>query len=680
MNYFNKILNGNIPANIFDLIKMDKLDKLNQEYPHLQINTNSENGNIAKSIYIELVKKSMKLNYNNIVSSVNNILTYSLNIAIDNNTNEIARMIKSNNDQEINIIINLVVKTFSNELLKIVTKLPLTHRFKDLHIKLFELSGLTGLSLKSINTIAEKLSLEYELTKPLKMTTTINIQQLFYNILIRDSKACSIISFECLLTDEYINKLALTIINIWELILDTIIKSIKYDKIILFYAFSIDFVDQLNIYSSFMKKPRIIEHIIDVLKNDITSDRKRSQDLQDIKKKIDKSKVIAGMAKLLSNAVSTTVSENNADLVRLINISNEISFENVKTGGDMIISGIKQTSDITQDTKIESAQSITNKIVNDISKNLIENINIAALETNIDKKTMTDSGKAGTSVGGIVDSITNVAGKGIDALKDVLSVSLASSTSDISSDDTTKKLKDMFDLNDSFKYEKNTETGEAISNLLTSKNISKCQAKSEAENKLTNKGLNIGGNLIVKDVEQVSIMKDVMKCIFTQTVYNDIAAKIVADYDSTIDSLVENINYKLDDQSKARTEGDIYAMGTAGSAILESVGNAGSKIIAEGGKAGQDLLTGVSEVVKEGGEAATNVGKGMALIPIGIGLGILACLIGIGYIFKVIVGGTPLPETTKTSEMSLAPSAPSAPVDAFINNSDTLEFNSTTSP
>jgi len=97
MNYFNKILNGNIPANIFDLIKTDKLNyKLNQEYPHLQINTNNEN--IAKFLYVELVKKSMKLNYNNIVSSVNNILTYSLNVAINSNTNEIARMIKSNND------------------------------------------------------------------------------------------------------------------------------------------------------------------------------------------------------------------------------------------------------------------------------------------------------------------------------------------------------------------------------------------------------------------------------------------------------------------------------------------------------------------------------------------------------------------------------------------------------
>jgi hypothetical protein len=540
-------------------------------------------------------------------------------------------MIKSNNDQEINIIINLVVKTFSNELLKIVTKLPLTHRFKDLHIKLFELSGLTGLSLQTVNTIAEKLSLEYELTKPLKMTTTINIHQLFYNILIRDNKACSTISFDCLFTDEYINKLSLTIINIWELILDTIIKTIKYDKIILFYAFSIDFVDQLNQ----IKKLTPIENFsgLEIGTSDTTSARKRADDLQEIDKKIDKSKVIAGMAKLMSNAVATTVSKNNADLMKLIKISNEINLENISTGGDFIISGTKQTTNIEQDVKMVSAQTITNKIVNDITKNLLENINMAAEETNINKKSLTDTGKGGTSVGGIVDSIANVAGKGVDALKDILSLSIGTSTSNISSDEATKKLKDMFNLNESFRYEKNNETADTISNLLTSDNLSKCDAKTTAENKLSIKGAKVGGTLRVEGTEQVGKVSDVMECVFTQTIYNDIASKLVSDYNLTIKNLVKNINDNVDEVTKARIEGDIYAMGAAGSAILESVGNAGSKIIEEGGTAGQKILKGAAEVVKEGGDAIGNVVKGTALY---IALAIFGCLVAFGSLIYIM--------------------------------------------
>ena len=75
MNYFNKILNGNIPANIFDLIKHNKFDyKLNQEYSYLQINVNNMNNNAENSLYIGLVKKSMNLHSNNIISSVNTIL------------------------------------------------------------------------------------------------------------------------------------------------------------------------------------------------------------------------------------------------------------------------------------------------------------------------------------------------------------------------------------------------------------------------------------------------------------------------------------------------------------------------------------------------------------------------------------------------------------------------------
>jgi hypothetical protein len=130
-----------------------------------------------------------------------------------------------------------------------------------------------------------------------------------------------------------------------------------------------------------------------------------------------------------------------------------------------------------------------------------------------------------------------------------------------------------------------------------------------------------------------------MNCAFDQAVINEIATKIVNEYDSTIQQLLENVDSSLDEQTKANIEGDIYAMGVAGSAILESVGNAGSKIIDSGGKAGTSLLGGVSNVVEKGGDAAQKVGMGLAMIPLAIGFGVFLCIIAIGVMIYFASGG-----------------------------------------
>ena len=635
MNYFNKILNGNIPANIFDLIKHNKFDyKLNQEYSYLQINVNNMNNNAENSLYIGLVKKSMNLHSNNIISSVNTILKKVLKLTIENNKNEIAKLTNSN-DMQKNIIINLIANTFSNELYKIIANLPLTHRYKDLHIKLIELSGLTGVSIKAIKNIAEKLSLDYELTKTLKISKSINIHQLFYNVLIRDAKmhTCNEILLECLITDDYINQLAITIINLWDAILDNIIKSIKYEKIILFYAFSIDFVDKLH-QTTCDTKPRIIEHALDVGNTTINSDSKRMKDLKEKSKEINQSKVIDGVAKLLSSSITSAVSKNQADLLRTIAVSNEISMEKVK-GSSFVFKGVKQTSTITQETNMDVAQAITNKVTNDISKNLKENIDMAAKTTTTDMKKFEDTSKAGTNYGGVVDSVANAATK-------LLSMSVGNTTVNKTEEEITKELKEQFKLNQDFKYNKNSEANDLIQNTLSSDNLAKCAADTKANNKINFKDLNISGAIEISDVEQSNVVNDVMNCAFDQAVINDIASKIVSEYESTIKQLLENVDSTLDEQTKATIEGDIYAIGTAGSAILESAGNAGSKILDSGGTAAAKTLGAAAEVVKEGGEAAKNLGIGLMMGPLSILIGIITVFViigGIGYAMTKLTSG-----------------------------------------
>ena len=675
MNYFNKILNGNIPANIFDLIKHNKFDyKLNQEYSYLQINANNMNNNADNSLYIGLVKKSMNLHSNNIISSVNTILKKVLKLTIENNKNEIAKLANSN-DMQKNIIINLIANTFSNELYKIIANLPLTHRYKDLHIKLIELSGLTGVSIKAIKNIAEKLSLDYELTKTLKISKSINIHQLFYNLLIRDVKnhKCEEVLLECLITDEYINQLAITIINLWDTILDNIIKSIKYEKIILFYAFSIDFVDQLY-QTTHNTKPRIVEHALDIGNTTINSDSKRMKDLKEKSKEINQSKVIEGVAKLLSSSITSAVSKNQADLLRTIAISNDVSVKGAK-GTSFIMSGIKQTSVITQETNMDVAQTITNKVTNDISKNLKENIDMAAKTTTTDMKKFEDTSKSGTNVGGIVSDIADAATK-------ILSMSMGNTTINKTEEEITKELKEQFKLNQDFKYNKNSEASDLIQQTLNSDNLAKCAADTKANNKINLESLNISGPIEITNIEQSNVVNDVMNCAFDQAVINDIASKIVSEYDSTIKQLLENVDSTLDEQKKAAIEGDIYAIGTAGSAILESVGNAGSKILDSGGTAAAKTLGAAGGVIKEGGEAAKNLGIGLMMGPLSILLGIITVFViigGIGYAMTKLTSGPENSETVPSDMNGDMNNMNSDTSDMNNMNGDTSDMNGDTS-
>lgn len=657
MNYFNKILNGNIPANIFDLIKNNKLDyKLNQEYPYLQINTNDTNNNAANLLHVALIKKSMKLNYNNIVSSLNTILINSFKIAIENNKNEIAKLRVSTDDTQINVIINLVVKVFSNEFIKIISKLPLTHHFKDLHIKLIDLSGLTGLSLNTINTIAEKISLDYELSKILKIKTSINIQQLFYNILTAQSKTCSDISLKCLFTDEYINQLALTIINTWEFILDSIIKLIKYDKIVSFYAFSIDFVDQLHQTTQLSS----IEKFggLDIATTTNVTDRTRADTLKETNQNMNKSQVISGMAKLVSTAMTSAVSKNSADLLRTIAIVNKQSYENLK-GETIKITGIKQTSTIKQETNMNVTQEITNKVVKDITKNISDTIDTTIKDNISNIKKSSDTGKGGTVVG---DVIKDLGGKAMDMISDVLSASVGSSTNTLTEKEISDKLKNTFNLDQSFKYNKNNEAADAITETLNPENLAKCVAETSATNELAFKGLTAtGGALEISNIQQENIVSDVMNCAFNQKTLNDISTKIVAEFDSTIQQLLDNINTNLDEETKARIEGDIYAIGTAGSA----------------------LIGGVADVVENTGDAIREGGKGVAMATAGTALLILSGFIGVGLVlyiayiaYTVMKASEPYypspPEpdafiNTDNAVLPTDPSAPEPPADAFIN-------------
>ena len=647
MDYYNKLLNGNIPLGIVESVKGEQHDfKLKQDYSHYQIKENnlfeSDIDDVMNSNWAPVIKKSLQLNRDKILAGVNSILRKSLKSAIDNNKNEVSKIGQlSNNDSvQIKTIVNLVAKTFSEKFLELIKGLKINYNLSNLHIKLVHLAGLTGLNTTEIDNIAGKLGLELELSLGFKVNTSIDISQTLYEILTpKIIKACNNnLSSSYLFNELYVSKLSQIVLGIWESILENIMTLSKYNQISSIYAFSVEFADTLYIQST--TKDNIIETFLDAGNKTSLSDTTRIKDLKEINKNIDQSKVIAGMASFVSSAVNNAVSKNSADLLRSIAASNTLSL-NGASGTSFTFSKISQTNIVSQETNANFVQVVTNKVINEIATSIKNKIDTSTkqLSTNV-KKSSTDE-KSGSSLGGILDSLTNLGGKALDSLANILQISAGNSVDKSSTKDITQELKDTFNLNQSFKLNKTDDVKNALSNILSTENLAKCDASTRTDNSINISKLTIDGPIIFSELDQTNRVNDVMKCAFNQSILNEIANKIINDYDNTIIQLLENVNNTLDETQKAQMQGDILSAGVAGSAVCEAVGKGIGDAATGVGTGIGDAATGVGTGV---GSAATGVGTGVGAAATGVGTGVGTAAKGIGEGIGSVMSGllTPL--------------------------------------
>lgn len=351
--------------------------------------------------------------------------------------------------------------------------------------------------------------------------------------------------------------------------------------------------------------------------------RNQIKDYTTIDNNINRSTLIQNTTKLLSSVVNEVTSSNQASLAQLIEASNTFEMSNVggDPSGDFNISGINQTAVVDTSIEMNTIQTISTKIQNDISKSMLDTI-IKTIDdvknSIINNKTV---GNEGTNVGGVVKDIAGVVGKAIDTTggvvnnaisttgdvlnnltkntADVFKSMWSSSSSNTTTNDTTnynqtnisdtdKQLKQSFNLDESFKTIKDNSINDDIKNLLSSSNIASCNANVKAGN--SQKYTNINKkNINVSDINQVAQVKDTMKCIFNQTVLSQISTKIVNNYVQNITNMVSHVVKTEDSNLNAKTVGDIYAAGAAGTAMIDAAGEAGSKIIDSAGSAASSM-------------------------------------------------------------------------------------------
>jgi len=653
MKYFNQILGGNIPRSVIESIRgIQYNQRLSEQFSHYQIREQMDGtmlpidtNEILNSDYSDTVKASLNLDREKVLNGIKNLIALSSADAVLRNKSNIDKIAKlslnvaGEGEKEVFIqIIGNVHQDMVTSLRNLVTKLYLKPEYKIILSDVLILTGITNASYRETKDTQNKMSLLLELQSGFTIEKRVDILQLLANqITPTNIKNCKEVTPDCVVDTTFISSVSeQTLVSI-ENILEKMLKVSRQDQICNVYTFSVDLANAFSAvksekngnvsavseqektpcatcpsgktkenFKNTKNKKRVIEKFgLNFGSKKKVENNTTVKDLKEFKDKIDQSKVVKGVSKMLSSAVNKAVSNNTAELLRSIAASNKIQIGSVK-GSSFTLSNIKQQNVISQETRGNFAQKVANKVVNDISNIMNEQIK-EATSTNRDKvkKNMEDSAR-GTNVGDVLDSA-------MGSVASILDVGIGASSSAKTNNNITNQLKNEFKLDQGFKYNKSNDVKNTLENILSTENLAKCAADTKAANEINLDAIDVTGPVEINAIEQSNVVNDVMNCAFNQEVMNEIANKIINEYSTMIDILMENVDKSLSEEEKKSAEGDIYAAGTAGAAVLGEVGGAVEGV----GKGIESAGKGVSE-------AASGVFLSMALplfiILLGVGL------------------------------------------------------------
>jgi len=358
---------------------------------------------------------------------------------------------------------------------------------------------------------------------------------------------------------------------------------------------------------------KIVEHsLFDIGKTTNTTNINKVTNEQELNSAMNQSSVIGGMTKLVSNALNNAVAKNQSDLMRSLAVSNTLAIGNAK-GSSFNISNINQENVVQQEINGSFVQSISSKIITDITTNIndqVESIKKAIKDTNITNNTA-DTKQNSTNA--------------TDLASSMMGASIGSSTNTTNDNETTNKLKSAFNLDQSFQYHKQYDASQALNNALSSNNLAQCVAKSQYANTIAVGNIGVSGPINISDIQQKNIVKDIMSCAFSQTVITEIASKIVSNITSMIKQCADGTDKTASNNTvdNKATSGDIYAVGGAVAGILSSAGSAVAEAVGSVGTVAKGLGEGINS-------AATGVGAGLANTAKGIGSGLSETATGLG--------------------------------------------------
>ena len=168
-------------------------------------------------------------------------------------------------------------------------------------------------------------------------------------------------------------------------------------------------------------KNNIIENFgISAGNSTTVNNSKNFKTLNEIDKNIDRSTVVKGLSKLISDAVTEVTAANTSELAKSIALSNKINISKIKAE-NVSITNITQDIQVESKVSAEFVQKIQGKVFNDLTKKITDNVTNLIDSSKKSKDVKTEENANSTNIG---DVVNNIVDKTADVIKDVLSISV----------------------------------------------------------------------------------------------------------------------------------------------------------------------------------------------------------------------------------------------------------------
>lgn len=632
ITFYGSILGGNIPLNVLECFKGFNETYKNYtliNHPYLKIRnenvielltincTENEISN-ADTVCKEHIKLSLNLNRNMIVNSLQLIIKNAITVSKQRNE-------KNLNDKKLNndTISNNIYNEFINKIMNDFKSIPMNRDANDLLIRMCILISLININSDMLNNIMFKLQTDMDLNTPFMVNKYIGTPSKYLSIIkdhLDNNTNIEVVSAN----------IANDMLSSIEYILNHMISTTNKGNICKIYIASISIANAITKLGSSYNLNRTVEAFgIDIgSEKNITTNTKLFK-LNETQKKIDQSKVLEGLKKLISNSITEAFSKNTSELAQSLSIINNISVKGLKTD-TLIFKNIKQKNVVKIKGDMNTVQNITNKINNDIKNKIKENIDMITKDHSdkIDKSVI--DMKKGTNISDITKDLANI-----------LSASIGSTTNITTNEDITDIVRNTFNLDQSFKYKKNENNVVDFKNKFNNEQLNKCSTDKDVSNVMSIIDTEARA-LTAEDIEQSNVIDAITKCTFNQNVLNDISNKILNEFDNIIKQSIESARKEVDESKRSETIGDIYAAGTALQQTLEGAGT----------------------VIEKTGGLIQSLGLSI-FVPLVIG-GIIL-LMGVIYIASKIFSGPSIPIDNVEAPDVEAPDVEAPDVDADVD-------------
>lgn len=596
MNYFNQILDGNIPVNVLEIIegfsseyaKYDNFQyyNINQHMPEY-IYDYKASGDGPVSPYGAYVKASLRLDRDKVGLGLMNVLKIAITKAYNKSKQNIQQFY---NDDS---VVNQIYFDFTQEIINIINEMTFDNNMKELLIHIMNLIGITTNNKQQIEESRLKIIMIMELHQEFKIYKTIDIVDSIKKHLSQENlNKCEDLTRKCVFNDKFLFNFTIGILIVLEHVLGSIMNESKQHKICEFYAFSVELSNQLaqlafveqQVQPAKINKIRNIEHFTE-------------------RPKKEQKKMIENLSKILNKSINDIFTKNSADLLRVIAISQTIDISGAE-GQSFNFSNISQSSEVNSDVNADFVQNITNKIQNDITNDIVNNIDVAieeytknVKETSINEKitektklSMID--KAGTALASSIGNSFGGGRKKRKKLKAKLKEEREAAEAALEAEkakadyDFNNKIKNMFDVNKNFNYKSNNDAETEMNNILSTEYLSQCANNTDTSSKINLSNITVDSDINITDIEQKSVVNDIMKCAFTQEVINDISSKALNDFDNLFKLLDKEVNDNLSKTNKTLEKkkinktydivGEVLGgVGKGAGAVGKSVGSGG---------------------------------------------------------------------------------------------------------